>query len=348
MRKIDKFFKRLHYVFHKRLIMLYSIAGVIIFVYIFRIYFRVHFGYLNEIEQHAKSIFPNKGKYPLSDKVANAINNSAEILSQNVNLQIGIITALGIIFTLLFQMRESKKQNFRTNFFEYLKIHRENIQLMETREKKGHDAFIDILNELNYVYSNFPSNTNSYKAYRLEWSYLLVFFGLGKTATPIVEQYIKKKYPNYAYEVAQVITTFNEIKTKFKDEKFQKKIVLFGCNFNFKIDKNRNTSLKCILDGHQSDLGHYYRHLYHTITYVNEFPTLAFFEKYDYVKNVRAQFSNHSIALFLINAYSPLGNNWIREKLITKYDLIKNLPVTLLTQFGKDVKNDFPSIEFEI
>lgn len=348
MRKIDSFFKKLHYAFHKGLIMLYGIGSVIIFIYIFRIYFRVHFGYLNEVEQHTKSIFPNKVNYPLSDKVANAISNSAEILSQNVNLQIGIITAIGIIFTLLFQVRESKKQNFRTNFFEYLKIHRENIQLMETREKKGHDAFIEILNELNYVYSNFPSNTNSYKAYRLEWSYLLVFFGLGKTATPIVEEYMKKKYPDYAYEVELVINTFDEIKIKFKNEKFQKKVILFGRKFNFKIEKNRSTSLKCILDGHQSDLGHYYRHLYHTITYVNEFPTLSFFEKYDYVKNVRAQFSNHSIALFLINAYSPLGSIWISEKLITKYDLIKNLPVSLLVQFGKDVKSDFPNIEFEV
>lgn len=348
MRKTDKFLKQLHYMFHKRLIALYSITGVIIFLFIFRKYFRAHFCYLHEIEQHTKSIFKNKVEYPLSDNAANAINYSAEILSQNVNLQIGIITALGIIFTLLFQMRESKKQNFRTNFFEYLRIHRENIQLMETREKKGHDAFIDILNELNYVYSNFPSDTNSYRTYRLEWSYLLVFFGLGKTSTPIVEEYIKKKYPDYAYEVAHVITLFNEIKTRFNESKFQKKIVLFGCNFNFKTGKNRNSSLKCILDGHQSDLGHYYRHLYHTVTYVDEFSTLAFFEKYDYVKNVRAQFSNHSIALFLINAYSPLGNNWIREELITKYDLIKNLPVSLLTQFGKDVRNDFPTIEFEV
>ncbi|WP_223583081.1 putative phage abortive infection protein [Sphingobacterium sp. GVS05A] len=348
MKKIDKRIKDMYEVFHNHLIIFYSSISLLFFFFVFLIYFRAHWGYLGTTEDHTKSLSPKDViKYPLSEKFADSIKDSAEILSQNANLIIGIVTAFGIVFTLLFQLIESKKQNFRTNFFEYLKIHRENIQQIETRGKRGHDAFIDILNELNYVYTNFPSNTNSYQAYRLEWSYLFVFFGLGRTSTPIVREYIQKKYPSFNNEVDQVINYLTDLKSKYTDHNFSSKINVLGYTFSVR-ERNSEHNLKCILDGHQSDLGHYYRHLYQTITYIDEFPTLYFFERYSYAKNIRAQFSNHSIALFIINAYSPLGNIWINGKLIEKYHLIKNLPVSLLIPFGKDVRKDFPNIEFEM
>ena len=63
--------------------------------------------------------------------------------------------------------------------------------------------------------------------------------------------------------------------------------------------------------------------------------------------NVIEQFSNEELALFLINSYSPLGKIWLEENLITDYQLIKHLPVNFLFPFGKEVKADFPVIDFK-
>jgi hypothetical protein len=275
------------------------------------------------------------------------VKDNADVINDNTLLFLSCVGALSVIITLLFQFCESKRQNFRTNFFEYLRIHRENVQQIETRDKKGHDAFIDIYKELKFVFDRFPLEFSASKIYRLEWAYLFVFFGLGETSTPILKNYLKKHYPDFANEIDPIILAFSELKGNYLSKNNGRTFNLLGFKINFKKNVQNGHSLKCILDGHQSDLGHYYRHLYQMITYVQKFPTLLGFERYDYVKNVRAQFSNHELVVFLANAYSPLGNVWLKSGLVKRYKLIKNLPVSLFTPFGKDIKNEFPSIEFE-
>ncbi|WP_461449814.1 putative phage abortive infection protein [Mucilaginibacter sp.] len=83
----------------------------------------------------------------------------------------------------------------------------------------------------------------------------------------------------------------------------------------------------------QSNLSHYFRHLYHTITYIHDLE-IDQTEKEFYIKRIRGQFSNHEQALFFINSLS-IGANWRKYKstpestpidLISTYELIKNLP----------------------
>lgn len=306
----------------------YIIISLILFVYILGFHFRKHFV---QIFGHVEA-----------DMLKNNLHESATGIFENASLLIAIVGSVVVVSTFAFQLRESKKQNFRSNFFEYLKIHRENIVLVETRGKKGHDAFVDIYNELKYI-STFVVPVN-YKAnsHQFEWTYLLVFFGVGKNSSPVLSAYLKNKYPEYSLvEITSFIQYFEKKQREYA--KHSK-----SCRYFWSRKRIEQPNLPCILDGHQSDLGHYYRHLYQMVTYIDEFPSLWVFERYDYAKNVRAQFSNHELALFLANSYSPLGKEWIDSGLINKYELVKNLPPQLF--HWVDFQNDhrFKNIDFEL
>jgi len=77
-------------------------------------------------------------------------------------------------------------------------------------------------------------------------------------------------------------------------------------------------------EGHQSRLGHYYRHLYQMVGYVDQ-QTIDI-DKYEYVKTIRAQLSTHEEALLLINSLTPVGKDWWQKDLIVTYRLVQNLP----------------------
>lgn len=116
--------------------------------------------------------------------------------------------------------------------------------------------------------------------------------------------------------------------------------------------------------GHQYQLGHYYRHLFQTFSFINEQKDLKKKEKYFYAKTLRAQLSTHEQFLLFINSLSILGLVWdltpeiskkkwyISEKeqiddkrLITKYNVIKNIPGKEI--FGIAYRDYYPDVEYE-
>ena len=71
----------------------------------------------------------------------------------------------------------------------------------------------------------------------------------------------------------------------------------------------------------QSDLGHYFRHLYHIFKFIDRSDEL---DKYMYTSIVRAQLSNDELCLLFYNCLSNYG----KEKflpLVEKYKLLKNI-----------------------
>lgn len=110
-----------------------------------------------------------------------------------------------------------------------------------------------------------------------------------------------------------------------------------------------------VFDGHQSRLGHYYRHLFQVVTYINEQSSkiLSYKEKYQYIKTLRAQLSTQEQLLFFWNSISDLGLAWERdpeidsenEKLITKYNLVKNIPEGY-SKYIK-VRDFYPLVNYE-
>jgi len=104
--------------------------------------------------------------------------------------------------------------------------------------------------------------------------------------------------------------------------------------------------------GHQIRLGHYYRHLIQTVKFIDEQPKELFKykEKYKYIKNVRAQLSTHEQALFMYNSLSIIGDEWEQakekenDKLITKYNLIRNVPKYFT---NLDYRKYYPNVLYE-
>jgi len=113
--------------------------------------------------------------------------------------------------------------------------------------------------------------------------------------------------------------------------------------------------------GHQFRLGHYFRHLYQSVKFVDRQKNLSFASKYDYVKILRAQLSVYEQAILVMNSLSSLGLVWDfapdyeesrwydrrkERELISNYNLIKNLPNDTL--YGINIMEYYPKVNFEI
>lgn len=85
--------------------------------------------------------------------------------------------------------------------------------------------------------------------------------------------------------------------------------------------------------GFQDEIGNYFRLLYQAINYVDNQLFLSYQEKYNYNKMLRGQMSNMEEVMLFYNSLCNLGLAWEYEKsdkdLITKYNLIKNIPADL-------------------
>ena len=100
-------------------------------------------------------------------------------------------------------------------------------------------------------------------------------------------------------------------------------------------------------NGHQHRLSHYFRHLFQSYKYLNSQKNLPEKEKYFYAKMLRAQLSTYEQALLFVNSLSSSGMNWeldSTEKLITKFNLIKNLPDYLLPKIN--YKRYYPAVKY--
>lgn len=104
-------------------------------------------------------------------------------------------------------------------------------------------------------------------------------------------------------------------------------------------------------------MGHYFRHNYQLIKFIDTADTMSIMKKYSYAKIVRGQMSNYEQIVFFLNSLSFMGRSWEIEPeqlnkssenyhLITHYKLIKNIPYEML--FGIPVKEFYPDIDYEI
>jgi hypothetical protein len=86
--------------------------------------------------------------------------------------------------------------------------------------------------------------------------------------------------------------------------------------------------------GAQSEIGHYFRSLYHIIKLVDQ---SSVNNKRLYTNLVRAQLSSFELTLLFYNCLSDLGNEKFKP-LIEKYALLKNMPQDLLINPAEHLK----------
>lgn len=211
--------------------------------------------------------------------------------------------------------------------------------------------------------------------------YCIVFYGVSSEGLLILENLFKKRYKE---KFVSDILRFISLKPAFDETILEKWKVLANRNTRGKRNelveqiyewrKNKtvqssqfspivtgyhNRYIK-YYGGHQFRLGHYYRHLFQTVKFVNSQENMNYSIKYEYLKTLRAQLSTYEQAVLFLNSLSKMGEPWevIPEvntelesyqahdfELITKYNLIKNLPGESL--YGLHFKGFYPLANYE-
>ncbi|WP_172637555.1 putative phage abortive infection protein [Sediminibacterium salmoneum] len=274
-----------------------------------------------------------------------------DIVGGFVGTIVALVGVLLLFETLKQQRRANSRLQVETRFFELLKLHRDNASEMQSKKTFGRKVFIDIKDEFHDLYEFvviwYPLekaniSESVWKKNVIQITYLITFFGVNNSVTGFLKSKIKEIISN------------DELYTEFRENCLE--FLINEHQTTKDENKSKEPSQRKFLkyDGYQSVLGHYFRHLFQTVTYINDQNGLLNYrEKYDYIKTLRAQLSTHEQAIFLYNSISTLGEPWELseqitdpdKKLITKYNFIKNIPIGFTRQI--EPKDYFPDIFFE-
>jgi hypothetical protein len=234
-------------------------------------------------------------------------------------------------------------QKFENQFYEMLRLHRANIDEMNIASKiNGRKCFVRMFYEYKFIYlklNNIYSRNEVYKKLLTKEdlckiTYNVFFFGVGINTEEIIYKLIDPKCKRIAGELIENLTIIQQ------DWKNGQELYVNnenGSNFKYII-------LYKPFDGHNNRLGHYYRHLYQSVSYVvNSNIIKDRSEKYKYLKLLRAQLSNHEQLLLYYNSLTKFGEGWIENKYFTNYKMIKNIPLEF-ADFGLKPKDKLGKI----
>jgi hypothetical protein len=266
-----------------------------------------------------------------------------------VGSYIALLGGMGLLYTLalqreLLQQQESEArrqhqedatQRFEAKYFELIRLHRENVAEMQFGRNHGRKVFPPILNEIRFaaaivrnVAKDCSHDISDFEAVRV--AYTAVFFGVGTNASPMLTASLSKQPASF---IGELDAALRDAASKKRDR--------------MKRERRRG---RVPFQGHQSRLGHYYRHLFQAIKYVDSHELtnkLGDDAKRAYAKTIRAQLSTHEQALLLLNALSDVGREWWDQKYLTSYGLVKNLPRDFLASMRLDMGQLFKRDYFE-
>ncbi len=249
-----------------------------------------------------------------------------------------LLSVVLLYFTLANQREMFQIQQFENRFYQMLRIARENSNEVESKGENGRRVFISIKEEVEKAFRIIVAQDKKGEIMekdKINLAYLITFYGAG----PSSREQLK---------IDKVVVLGNKelvenVIAHFAREYDKAKFMNEGCP--------RHERQYLEFDGHQSRLGHYYRHLFQTVSYVNDQRLLSYEKKYQYVRTLRAQLSTHEQAIFFFNSLSTMGRPWeayvkdFNKKLVTKYNLIKNIPQGFIGDI--DFKKYYPDIHYE-
>jgi hypothetical protein len=226
-----------------------------------------------------------------------------------VGALVALVSVVLLFVTLKSQRLASAQQNFETKYFELIKMHRENVAEVGIKEGSGRKVFVLLLRELRCaltIVGQIAKTLDQQLSHRelLHVAYYCLFFGVGPNSSRMLKLSLS------TFDAAFIEAVEKELNRHETKERVRREQ-----NFGY-----------TPFEGHQSRLGHYYRHLYQMVRYVDQQPLALKIDKYEHVKTIRAQLSTHEQALLLVNSLTPIGQNWWIKNLIVKYRLVKNIP----------------------
>jgi Putative phage abortive infection protein len=218
------------------------------------------------------------------------------------------LTSVVLLFaTLKSQGRMAEKQSFEAKYFELIKLHRENVSEIRVGKANGRKLFVLLIRELRClleVVRKVAAQLEVKLTARQEFhiGYYCLFFGVGPNSSRMLKISLSDFDANFVSAIEHELNQ-RETKKRVREES----------QFGY-----------LPFEGHQSRLGHYYRHLYQMVRYVDL--QKIDIDKYEYMKTIRAQLSTHEQALLLINSLTPIGQNWWKMNFIVTYRLVQNIP----------------------
>lgn len=233
---------------------------------------------------------------------------------------------------------------FEGRFYTMLSIYRDNVNDMDLGGVRGRRVFLFMFDELRFIYwvvkdicdnkgkdSQSIGRISEKQIYQI--TYLTFFFGIGNRSTKKVVSLVGDKLGPIVDEIHKDFYDRNLI-AKGGDAKAHpeplpisvktpKETIIWGNQYPIGV-------------GHMRRLSHYIRHVFQIVKFVDQQNSdlLTLEDKYDYISNLRAQFSTNEQLLLYYNALSVLGEPWFTAGLekgegsyIEKYCLIKSIPL---------------------
>lgn len=235
---------------------------------------------------------------------------------------------ISVVF-LLATLRRQTKTFGENRFFQLLKYHRENVAEIALKNDSGRHVFVTFIKEFREVLKLLyvacaEADIECPSLVKIDIAYMAFYYGIGQNSSRILKESLRGEDP----------ALVNRFIARLSEPDMRRHI------------KGKRHFAYTPFDGHQSRLGHYYRHLYHTVRYVDANADAS--RKSEYIKLLRSQLSNHEQALLALNSLSRVGADWRREDLIEKYQLIKNVPTGFFDpETEVDLKAVFPRVRFE-
>lgn len=230
------------------------------------------------------------------------------------------------------QNDQYKLQQIESQFYEILKLHRENISEMKI-EGYDFEEFKQKEDEEPKFLKHFEKNTEGRKVFVTMKTELEFILQLYKKHYKLDKSGFQKCYRIFFSGIEESERKHPEVKdftdrlrlaraqhiygaTKLTNHK-RKNFGGLDMNFNYKP-----------FSGHSSRLGHYFRHLYLTVKSIANNTTITQYDdKIKYLRLLRAQLSNHEQILLFYNWLSDYGDSWENDsqKFFTEYMMIHNL-----------------------
>ncbi|MFH6942946.1 putative phage abortive infection protein [Flavobacterium sp. FlaQc-50] len=282
---------------------------------------------------------------------------------------IGIIAA-SLAFYAQYQanhqvQEQFKIQQFESQFYEMLRLHKDNVNEVSISEKKvltyslrnsqtalvdinGRKAFEYHVKEIELYYNAAKTIFDKKNSeYWLKKAYHLYFFGINNGGTNNFYRLPNRRPPKKPTEEQQFYNEIAKANIKFNTEK---------------------------IEGHATYLAHLYRHLFQIVKFVasQQESFISYEEKRKYLRILRAQLSNPEQVMLFYNWKSGFGFKWEQSekdkkdnskqnRFFTDYRMIHNVYQDILIQDFKlieifDLKGDFrkekekdhdPLFEFE-
>ncbi len=221
------------------------------------------------------------------------------------------------------QKEESRIRQFEAQYYEMLRFHKENVNELEIsvaerdangnfiyKTVRGRDVFRYFANELEMVY-NYIVEIDFATKDQFGLAYSAFFNGA-------INQFEYEELEVFMMKFKTEFLTSGEISTENKE-----------------LDSFYNTTpiaRYSLLKGHENLLGHYYRHLYHTVKFIalEDEKFISYYQKRNYLRILRAQLSNYEQLMLFYN-YLVYAPEWeVDNKFLSEYRMIHNLYPALL------------------